>query len=131
MISFRHPCTVKVMSIQDNQLEFRSDQIEGVLVISVGGRIDGVNMQEFHDNLYMATRGSDSPVVLDFENLSYINSGGLRSILVAAKRLRKTKTEFIVCSLSDSVEKTFELVAFGKIIKVVKSRSDALTAITD
>ena len=119
------------MSIQDDQLEFRSDQIEGVLVISVGGRIDGVNMQEFHDNLYMATRASDSPVVLDFENLSYINSGGLRSILVTAKRLRKTKTEFIVCSLSESVEKTFELVAFGRIIKVLKSRSDALAAITD
>lgn len=119
------------MSIQDNQLEFRSDQIEGVLVISVAGRIDGANMQEFHDNLYMATRVSDNPVVLDFENLSYINSGGLRSILVAAKRLRNRKTEFIVCSLSDSVEKTFELVAFGRVIKVLKSRSDALTAITD
>lgn len=119
------------MSIQDNQLEFRSDQTEGVLVISVAGRIDGINMQEFHDNLYMATRGSENPVVLDFENLSYINSGGLRSILATAKRLRSRKTELIVCSLSDSVAKTFELVAFGRVIKVLKSRSDALTAITD
>lgn len=119
------------MVIQNNQVELQADQIEGALVISVTGRIDGLNAQEFHENLDKEIGGSDNPVVLDLEKLSYISSAGLRSILLVAKTLQGRNTKFMLCSLPDSIKEIFEIAGFDKIINVFKSRSDATAAITD
>ena len=116
--------------MQNNQLELQTDQIEGALVISVTGRIDGLNAQEFHDNLDKEIAGSDISVVLDLENLSYISSAGLRSILLIAKTLRDKNMKLVLCSLSDPIREIFEIAGFDRIIDVTGSRSDAIVAIT-
>ena len=114
------------MVIQNNQVKLQADQIEGALVISVTGRIDGLNAQEFHENLDKEIGGSDNPVVLDLENLSYISSAGLRSILLIAKTLQGRKTRFMLCSLPGPIKEIFEIAGFDKIIDVLESRSDAI-----
>lgn len=118
------------MSTQNNQLELQADQVEGILVISVAGRIDGMNAQEFHANLDKEIGDSDNPVVLDLEKLSYISSAGLRSILLIAKTLQGRKTRFMLCCLPDPIKEIFEIAGFDKIINVLRSRSDAVSAIT-
>ena len=115
---------------QNSPLELRADQVEGVLVISVAGRVDGLNARGFHDNLYREIVGSGNPVVLDLEKLSYISSAGLRSILLVAKRLKDRNTRFMVCCLSGPVREVFEITAFDIIIDVLESRSDAIAKIT-
>ena len=118
------------MSTQNNQLELQADQIEGILIISVAGRIDGMNAQEFHENLDKEIGSSDNPVVLDLEKLSYISSAGLRSILLIAKTLQGRKTRFMLCSLPGPIKEIFEIAGFDKIINVLESRSDAIATIT-
>ena len=118
------------MVIQNNQLELQADQIDGVLVISVAGRIDGMNAQEFRQDLDKEIGGSDSSVILDVEKLSYISSAGLRSILLIAKTLQSRNMKFIMCSLPAPIKEIFEIAGFDKIINVLKSRSDAIAAIT-
>ena len=118
------------MAVQKNQVRMQVDQIEGVLVISVAGQVHGLNSREFQDNLYKGIIGYDSFVVLDLERLSYINSAGLRSILLVAKSLKGRNARFAVCSLSDSVKESIKVAGFDKIIDVFESRSDAIAAIT-
>ncbi len=118
------------MNIQNNQLELQADQIEGVLVISVAGRIDGMNAQEFHQNLNKEMGDSDNPVILDLEKLSYISSAGLRSILLVAKTLQVKGTKFLLCSLPAPIKEIFEIAGFDKIISVLESRSDAMAEVT-
>ena len=118
------------MAIQNNQVRFQADQIKGVLVISVAGQVHGLNAWEFHDNLYKEIVGFDNPVVLDLEKLSYINSAGLRSILLVAKTLKSKNTKFALCSFSDAVKEIFKIAGFDKVIEVFESRSDAIAAIT-
>ena len=115
---------------QNNQIELRADQVEGVLVISVAGRIDGLNAGKFHESLTGEIGGSDNPVVLDLEELSYISSAGLRSILLIAKTLQGRNARFMVCSLPGPIKEIFEIAGFDKIIDVLGSRSDAIAAIT-
>ena len=118
------------MVTQNNQVRLQADQIEGALVISAVGQVHGMNAREFHDNLYKEIIGPGSLVVLDLEGLSCINSAGLRSILLVAKRLKGRNTRFVVCSLSGSVEEIIKIAGFDKIIGVLESRSDAIAAIT-
>lgn len=118
------------MAIQDNQIKMQSDHIKGVLVISAAGQVHGMNAREFHDNLYKEIIASNNFVVLDLEKLSYINSAGLRSILLVGKTLQGRNTRFVLCSLSDSVKEIFKIAGFDRILEMFESRSDAIAAIT-
>ena len=66
-----------------------SDRQNGTLIARADGRIDGANAREFQVALESAIDPTDSNVILDLENLSYISSAGLRVILMTAKSLQR------------------------------------------
>ncbi len=115
--------------MSDSKIEIQTEQAEGILVISVSGGVHGLDVQEFHDKLLDAVAGCGKKVLLDLEKLSYINSAGLRSILIVAKKLRDERARFAICSLSGSVKGIFKISAFDKVIDVFESRSEAIDAI--
>ncbi len=135
---FGKRCAIVIMSaypfwrptISDHQFELQTEELQGALVISVAGRIDGVNAQEFQENLdQKAESSSDSQaIVLDLENLSYISSAGLRSILLIAKTLKSKQMKFAMCSLSEPIMEIIQITGFDKIIDIHESRSVAVTA---
>jgi len=104
---------------------------EGVTVIAkIDGRLDGANAQEFQGDLTDAIEDSDRAVVLDFADLSYISSAGLRVILITAKALKRQEAELAVCSLSDPIREVFEISGFDQIIPVRDSQADAIAAVS-
>ena len=106
-----------------------SQRTGGVLVVSVEGRVDGVNARKFQKAVEIVIEGSDRAVVLDMENLSYISSAGLRSILLIAKGLQKRDSRFAVCSLQDAISEVFRIVGFDKIVTIHSSQGDAVSAL--
>lgn len=115
--------------MKKSSIELQTERIEGVLVISLSGDIRALEAERFHEELWEATGGPDKSVLLDLENLAYINSAGLRSILMVAKRLREGKAKFAVCSLYGATKGLFKIAAFDKVIDVFESRSEAIEAI--
>ena len=103
----------------------------GTLIAKTEGRVDGSNAREFQDALEEAIEPTDTAVVLDLENLSYISSAGLRVILLTAKTLRKQDAKLAVCSLSDSIKQVFEISGFDKIIPIHASQAEAVPAVGD
>lgn len=113
------------------ELYLKDEMIDGVLVIHVGGYIDGVNAQEFQRGLDQRIQDADGPAVLDFKNLIYINSPGLRSILLAAKTLRDKNKKLVLCSLPEIALQVIRISGFDKIIEIQESRSMAIAAATN
>ena len=102
----------------------------GTVIAKIDGRLDGANAQEFQGDLTGAIEDSDRAVILDFANLSYISSAGLRVILITAKALRRQDAELAVCSLSDPIREVFEISGFDQIIPVRDTQADAIAAIS-
>lgn len=101
----------------------------GTVIAKIDGRLDGANAQEFQGDLTASIEDSDRAVILDFENLSYISSAGLRVILITAKALRRQNADLAVCSLSDPIREVFEISGFDQIIPVRDSQADAIAAL--
>ncbi len=96
------------------------------LILLTEGRVDGTNAVDFQNAMENAIAGNDHPVILDFENLSYISSAGLRAILVVAKSLQRQNVDFAVCSLVDSVKEVFVISGFDRIIPIHDSQEGAI-----
>ena len=101
----------------------------GTVIAKIDGRLDGANAQEFQGDLTDSIEAGDRAVILDFENLSYISSAGLRVILITAKALRRQNAELAVCSLSDPIREVFEISGFDQIIPVRDSQAEAIAAL--
>ncbi len=96
------------------------------LVLITDGRVDGTNATDFQDAMKQAIQASDTAVVLDFENLTYISSAGLRVVLLVAKDLQRQGAKFAACSLSSTVKEVFVISGFDKIIPVHDTQEAAI-----
>lgn len=65
-------------------------------------------------------------IVVDFSDVPYITSSGLRVILATAKQLRAKGGELCVCSLNEAVEEVFEISGFNTLLPVFASSADAV-----
>ena len=104
---------------------------EGATAIArAAGRIDSSNSREFHSDLEAIITADDTAVILNFEDVAYISSAGMRVILLTAKSLQKTNINFALCSMNDSIREVFRISGFDKIIPIHDSQPEALTAVS-
>ena len=65
-------------------------------------------------------------IVVDFSDVPYISSAGLRVLLATAKQLRARGGELRVCALNEAVQEVFEISGFNTLLPVFASPADAV-----
>lgn len=65
-------------------------------------------------------------IVVDFSDVAYVGSAGLRVLLSTAKRLRAVGGELRVCSLNETVQEVFEISGFCDLLPVFGSAGEAV-----
>ena len=111
-------------------MEISAEREGGAVIARANGRIDSSNSREFHSGLDAVVSDDDSAVVLNFEDVSYISSAGMRVILLTAKSLQSSGTKFVLCSMEEPIREVFKISGFDKIIPILGSQSEALTAVS-
>jgi anti-anti-sigma factor len=64
-------------------------------------------------------------IVVDFTEVAYISSAGLRVLLATAKRVRASGGELRVCCLNETVQEVFDISGFSELLPVFPTASDA------
>ena len=67
-------------------------------------------------------------MVVDFKDLDYISSAGLRVILKATKAIKREDGRIMLCSMQDYVKEVFEIAGFDSFLPIVATLDDALKA---
>lgn len=87
------------------------------LVISVEGWLDTITAPEFHDAVQDVSGSGE--VILDFEGLEYISSGGLRETVALFRRVTGNGGRFSIRHASSGVADVFRLTGFDKQMDIV------------
>jgi anti-anti-sigma factor len=103
---------------------------EGILVAAPIGRIDGNNYIEVQNALESGIDADESAMILDFAQLGYISSAGLRVCLIIAKKFNPAGKAFGICNLSESIREIVTVSGFHGIMSIYDSQSAAIEAIT-
>ena len=99
-------------------MELTNRKEGNALVISVKGRMDAVTAPEFEKAVEGLMGDGETVFVVDLENLDYISSAGLRSILALAKKLKGGGGSLHLAALQDTVREVFEISGFSSIIPI-------------
>ena len=96
-------------------------------IVAIAGSMDSTTSPEAQKAIDGVLAGSKK-VVLDFSELDYISSAGLRVLLGAAKQLKASGGTLRIFGLNQSVREVFEISGFATILSVFPSESEALAA---
>jgi anti-anti-sigma factor len=96
-------------------------------IVGITGSLDSGTAPEAQKSLDSVV-ASAKKVALDFSQLDYISSAGLRVLLGAAKQLRAKGGSLGMFGLNQSVREVFEISGFASILPVYPSEADALGA---
>lgn len=102
---------------------------DGVVILSVRGRLDSSTSDEFEKNLLGLVGSGEDSFVLDLKELDYISSAGLRVLLKAAKELKRKDGRLCLCSVKDYVREIFEMSGFVSFLPIHSTVEDSLKAI--
>ena len=111
-------------------VEITWERQDGIAIAILSGRIDGDATAGLQSELESGIGPEDRALILDFEQVSYINSSGLRVGLRIAKQCRNSSRKFGICNLSDATRDIVAISGFEQVIPVFESRTKALNRLS-
>lgn len=104
-------------------------EVQGCLVVGAEGRLDISNSGQFEKDCLEWISKGHKVLVLDFSQLEYISSAGLRSILSAAKKAAAAGGSLSLCGLSGLVEEVVTVSGFDNILMVYADVGQAVAGV--
>ena len=90
---------------------------EKELTIEVGDRIDTITAPDFENEINDEMGNFDS-LIIDFSNLEYISSAGLRVLIATQKKLKPENIPMTIKNVNDTINEIFRMSGFDKILKI-------------
>lgn len=110
-------------------LSVKENRTEQALVLSPEGRLDSVNAGEFQALVTGHIDAGENSVIVDFSNLDYISSAGIRVMQIASENLEESGGRFALCAMSENISRVFRISGFDRVIAIADTLEDALTRV--
>jgi anti-anti-sigma factor len=107
-------------------MEVTVKEVNEVNVMSFEGNLDTNTAPKAQEQIDQLIDGGPSKFLINFDNLNYISSAGLRVLLATAKKLKATNGDLKICGLNKTVQEVFDISGFSSILSVVATEEDAL-----
>jgi len=111
---------------EGGNMEIVETKQDEIWIFKLKGRLDSKTSPEFEKKIFDAIEVGSTNMIVDFEELDYISSAGLRVILKATKNLKRSDGRFVLCSMKDYVKEVFEISGFDTFLPIVSTMNEAL-----
>lgn len=99
-------------------MELNSIKKDGYNIMYVNGRLDSTTAGDFEKNLLPLLENGKENIV-DFKDLKYVSSSGLRVLLVAAKQLSTNDQKLTIVSMQDHIKEVFDISGFTELFNIL------------
>ncbi|MBM9514975.1 STAS domain-containing protein [Desulfogranum marinum] len=96
------------------------------IIINIIGRLDSGTAEEAEHWISSFSMQPGKPLIMDFAELEYISSAGLRVIFNFARSLKKSGNKFGVWKAQDHIREIFEISGFDSFIPMVNTIEEFL-----
>lgn len=107
-------------------MEINISEFKRVTLFELNGRIDSTNANELGDALNSALDSGRNHIVLDLEGVEYMSSAGLREMVTAMKKAKRSTGDVRLASPSDRVLEVLELAGLDSIFQIYPNQVEAV-----
>ena len=90
---------------------------DGNLIFTLKGRLDTITSPDL-ENKFKEEEIEEDKVILDFTELEYISSAGLRAILSIKRNLDAKKKTLEIHNINDVIKEVFSVTGFNNILVI-------------
>lgn len=85
------------------------------VILSFQAEINTANAKEFQE---LMDSIDSNDIVLDFKDLDYITSAGLRTLLVVANKIIQNKGKMAIVNMNEIIKDIFDITGFDDIVNI-------------
>ncbi len=108
----------------DFNLQYSFNENKNVWLVNLTGEIDIFNSPELKSKLLELVNQKNCSLVLDCENLEYMDSTGLGVLVAVLKNVKTYSGEVHLLNLRPNLSKLFKITNLDKVF-VIKSKEEA------
>jgi anti-anti-sigma factor len=95
-----------------------------VKVLTLKENLNTENSPEFQQQITQMVETGTKIVLVDCQNITFLDSSGLGSLVLAFKTLRNADIKMVLCSVNEQVRMIFELSGTNEIFEIFASQED-------
>ncbi len=107
-------------------MEITISEMHRATLIEVSGRVDSTNATQLGDALNGQIDAGRYHLVLDLSRVDYISSAGLRELVSALKRVKKSSGDLRLATPSERVREVMDLAGLDTIFQIFPSQVEAV-----
>lgn len=93
-------------------------KIEEVTILTVEGRLDTANTNEFNTVLQPLLNSQSPNIIINCEGLSYISSSGLRSLITLQKSVTQHEGALVLEAMKPEIRKIFDMTGCSSLFSI-------------
>jgi len=109
-------------------MEMKQREENGVAIIYPIGNLDFNHATTFQEDLTKIVEGGAHKVLIDFVELSFISSAGLRVLIVISKLLQQKNGTLALSSMNEQIQEVFSISGFHKLFSIYQTEAEALAS---
>ena len=99
-------------------MEITTSKDNNYTVLNLNGRLDTNTSGSLEDRLEELFDKNENFIKLDFKELEYLSSAGLRVLLGAQKKINSSEGDMIIKNANSDIKEIFSITGFLDILKV-------------
>lgn len=103
--------------------------VNGVTLVTIAGRLDGNTSGSLESRFLQLVEQGGSRFVFNLAELDYVSSAGLRSLLLAAKKVKAMRGKLALAHMNEHVKEVFDMSGFSTIFMICATEREALDAV--
>ncbi|GAB1348971.1 STAS domain-containing protein [Ignavibacteriales bacterium] len=107
-------------------MEISKSTVSDVTVLELKGRCEIQDFDLLSKHLTDIIELGEKKLILDFSLLHFINSAGLRAIIVAVQKMNNASGKVVFCNVNETVEKLFGITGYSSILERFSSIEEAV-----
>ena len=107
-------------------LDIEHEEKDGVDVVYFYGKMDTRTSPEAEKYINGLIAGGQTNIIMNFEDLDFISSTGLRVILSTGKKLTASSGKLTLCNANITVNDVLRMSGFNRMFGVYESEDEAL-----
>jgi anti-sigma B factor antagonist len=111
-------------------MEIKKEQVGNIQVVTVGGRLDGIYGSAFANQIGGLITGETPKILIDFTDIDYVSSAGLRSLLMLVKKSRASGGVFALCGVNEQVRQVLDISGFTAMFSMYPGRAEGVAALS-
>jgi len=115
------------------QIEILKSPAEGIddgVLVKVKGDIDSTTATYFSDEIFSILNNDGKVnIVVDLQDLRYVNSTGLGAFLNITKSVRLKGGVFAICNVNDNISDVIDIIGATAALNIYSSVDDAVAAL--